>query len=119
MSNINNILPEGEEEFTDEDYLHYINENLSPEEAYRLEKEMLEDGFVNDAMEGLSSIKNKESIETSVENLNRQLNKIVQTRIDKKRKRKLPSNQWAIIAVGITLFIAIISYYIIHLNGVK
>ena len=119
MSNINNILPDGEDGFSDEDYLHYIKEDLSPEEAYRIEKEMMEDGIVNDAMEGLSSIKNKESIAASVENLNRQLNKIVQTRIDKKRKRKLPSNQWAIIAVGITLVLIIITYYIIHLNGVK
>ncbi len=115
MSNINKILSEGEEGFTEEDYLHYLNQELSPEEAHLIEKEMLEDGFVNDAMEGLSAIKSKEAIEASVENLNRQLNKIVQTRIDKKRKRKLPSNQWAIIAVGITLVLIIITFYIIHL----
>ncbi len=119
MSNINNILSDGEDGFSDDDYLHYIKEDLSPEEAYHIEKEMMEDGFVNDAIEGLSSIKNKEAIGASVENLNRKLNKIVQTRIDKKRKRKLPSNQWAIIAVGIILVLVIITYYIIHLNGVK
>lgn len=107
MKNIDNILS-NEEGFEDEDLLKYLNQNLSPEELHELEKAMLQDTFVNDAIEGLSEIKDKEQINKSIDQLNNHLGKMIKDRTEKKRKRKIPSNQWTVTAIAITLSLVVL-----------
>jgi len=76
-----------------------------------------EDPFMKDAMEGLEMIEDKSKIDQSVLSMNNNLNKILDSRKQRKKKHSLPSNQWALLAVGIVLLLAIISYFVIHLNG--
>ena len=118
MKDIDNILS-NEEGFEDEDLLKYLNQNLSPEEAHKLEKAMLQDAFVNDAIEGLSAIKDKEQINKSIDQLNNHLGKILKERTEKKKKRKIPSNQWTVVAIAITLLLVVLGYYVLHLKGFK
>ena len=119
MNDIDNILSNSEEGFEDEDFLKYLKEDLSPEEAHELEKTMLQDGFINDAIEGLSEIKDKEQINKSIDQLNSHLGKLIKERTEKKKKRRIPSNQWTVIAIAITLILVVLGYYVLHLNGFR
>ena len=81
------------------------------------EKIEKEDPFMKDAFEGLQLIKDKGEIDKSVLTINNNLNKLLETRKERKRKRTIPSNQWTLLAIGIVLLLAILGYFVIHLHG--
>ena len=76
-----------------------------------------EDPFMKDAFEGLQLIKDKGEVDKSVLTINNNLNKLLETRKERKRKRTIPSNQWTLLAIGIVLLLAILGYFVIHLHG--
>ena len=119
MNDLHNIPSNNEETFSNEELLDYINNNLAPEEQHHLEKNIEQDPFMFDAIEGLQGISDKAQITTSINELNQHLSKLVNTKNKRKQKRKLPFNQWAMLAVVVVLFVSIITYFIIHLQLVK
>ncbi len=79
----------------------------------------VDDPFQSDANEGLQLIHDKTEIDKSVQSINNNLNKLLDSRKQRKKKHTIPSNQWALVAVGIVLILAILAYFVIHLNGMK
>jgi len=61
MPDVNDDILNSEEELSDEQLLNYLRGYLSHEDAHDIEEQMIDDSFVNDAIEGLqqfSSTKN-------------------------------------------------------------
>ena len=78
-----------------------------------------DDPFLKEANEGLQLIHDKSGIDKSVQSMNNNLNKLLDSRKQRKKKHTIPSNQWAFLAIGVVLLLAILAYFVIHLNGMK
>jgi hypothetical protein len=115
VANLKDILNE-DDDLRDEDLLKYVQENLSREEEYKVEKQIADSDFVSDAVEGLQSIQNKRSIEQYVDELNRQLRKQVSVKKRRKEKRKWKEERWIIISVVIVLLLCILAYAVVRYN---
>ena len=93
--------------------LDYLNKKLSAAEAHEVEKQMAEDEFMNDAVEGLENFKNKKDLSLLVEQLNNDLKKQTAKKKKKKEKRKLRDQPWLYITIIILLGLIIISFVLI------
>lgn len=113
MADLKDILNE-DDELRNEDLLKYLQGELPPEDRHKLEKQMADCSFVDDAVEGLQAIGNKASIESYVEDLNRQLHKQVATKKLRKDKRRLRDNPWVVVAVVVVLGLCILGYVVVR-----
>jgi len=100
---------------SNEQLLAQLNSGLFNASQTEISKEVEDDAFFADALEGLSNIKDKQAIDNQIEGLNAQLNTLIKDRNKKKLKRKLPTNRWTIIAIALTLGLATMGYLIIYL----
>jgi hypothetical protein len=114
MADVTNILHD--DELKDDQLINYLQGNVSNEERHAIEAQMLEDDFTNDAVEGLETLANKAQLPDYIEQLNRQLQKNITTKKQRKAKRKLKDNPWIVIAIGIVLVICVLGYYVLHLK---
>ena len=119
MKDLYNTSSNKEEAVTDKELVDYITHDLSLEEQLHVEKAIEDDPFTLDAIEGLKEIPDKQQINQSINELNQHLSKLVDTKNKRKQKRKLPVDQWAMLAVIVILFVSIITYFIIHLQASK
>jgi hypothetical protein len=113
VPDLKDILNE-DDDLKNDELLKYLQGDLSKDEQHEVEKQMASSDFVSDAMEGLQQIPNKRSIDDYVNELNRQLQKQVSAKKQRKEKRKLKDNQWIIIAVVIVLGFCILGYAMIR-----
>jgi CHASE3 domain sensor protein len=113
VSDLKDILNE-EDDPRNDDLLKYIQGDLSKDEQYEVEKQIASSDFTSDAMDGLQQIRNKRSIDDYVDELNRQLQKQVSVKKQRKEKRKLKDNQWIVIAVVVVLGLCILGYAVIR-----
>lgn len=115
MADLNDILFDNNEQPKDDDLINYIKDNLSEEEKYELEKKTIDSGFVNDALEGLQKFNEKKDLDHYVQQLNKNLEKQLTEKKQRRQKRVLKENPWTIITLILLLTICIIGYYLIHL----
>ena len=106
LSNLNNDIEQDK-------LLDYLNKKLSASEAHELEKQMADDEFMNDAVEGLEHFKDKTNLPSLVEQLNRDLKKQTEKKKLRKEKRKLKEQPWLYITLVILLLLTIISFIVI------
>jgi len=78
-----------------------------------LEKKMLDDPFVNDAVEGLQKIKSNKNIDQYVFQLNKELHQHLTSRKKRKKPSFLNPQIWSIIAIILILSLIILSYFLI------
>lgn len=117
MNKDKNNTNKGKSPISSEQLLAHLNDNLAKNIHKDLPKEMNDDAFFADAIEGLSGIKDNEAISNQIALLNTQLNSMLKDRNIKKKKRKLPTNRWTIIAIALTIGLACIGYLVIFLNS--
>jgi hypothetical protein len=110
---LKDILSNLNKDIEQDKLLDYLNKNLSYAEAHEVEKQMADDEFMNDAVEGLENFKNKKDLSLLVEQLNADLKKQTAKKKLKKEKRKLKDQSWLYITIVILLLLAIIGYLVI------
>lgn len=111
--NLKDILSNLNKDIEQDKLLDYLNKNLSAAEAHELEKQMADDEFMNDAVEGLERFKNKQDVSLVVQQLNTELKKQTAKKKARKEKRRLKDQPWLYIAIAILLLLIIISYLVI------
>ncbi|MEP6512988.1 MAG: hypothetical protein ABJA79_03925 [Parafilimonas sp.] len=104
-----------DDELNEQQLLNYIKGNASVDESHLVEKQMADSGFVNDAVEGLQSLKEK-NLDDYVQQINKKLHRHLTKKKNQKSKRKIKDLQWVIIAVIIILLICTIAYGIIRMK---
>jgi hypothetical protein len=114
MADLRDILSD-DEQLNEDDLMKYLDDNLSEEKKLEFEKKVAASNFDNDAVDGLKSFKNKQSLNDYVNQINRNLDKQLQLKKQKKEKRKFKDFSWIILTVILILFICIIGYFVIHL----
>lgn len=116
MSEPKNILS-NHTELNEEQLLNYVDDQLTNEQRHALEMEMLNNPFMQDAVEGLQAFKNKQAIEDYVFELNKQLQHQTTKKKTRKSKRKLKEQDWIMISVVIILMLCIFGYMVIKKLG--
>lgn len=112
--NLKDILAHLSTEVDQETLLLYLQGKLSEEKKHELEKQLIDNQFASDAMEGLGEIRDKQQIAFMVEMLNRDLRKKTEAKRKRRDRLKLPNQSWLYISVLILLILIIISYLIIY-----
>ncbi len=79
-----NILISGTNQINDQQLMDYLNNRLSKSKVHDLEKEMADDSFINDAVEGLQQLNSQSDIQQSVT----QLNQVLQQQVIRNRQRR-------------------------------
>ena len=115
-SDLKDILSNSNKDIDNQKLMDYLTNELSKAESHNLEKDMAEDEFLNDAVEGLQKVESKRDLQAYVEQLNAELLK--QTAKNKKRKdkRKLKDQPYTYITILIILILIIIGFIIIKRN---
>jgi hypothetical protein len=107
LSNLNN-------EIEQEKLLDYLNKHMSAQETHDLEKQMVDDEMLDDAMEGLQAFGNKENLPLYVEQLNRELKKQLEKKRARKEKRRWKDKPWIYVAIVVMLILLVVCYFVIR-----
>lgn len=110
--NLKDILGNSNKDIDNQKLMDYLSKKLSNAEEHDLEKMMADDEFMNDAVEGLQQFKNKSSIDTYTEQLNRSLQKQLAQKQQRREKRKLKEQPWILLAIITLLLLCIIAYMV-------
>jgi len=110
---LKDILSNLSKDIEQDKLLDYLNKKLSATEAHEVEKQMADDDFMNDAVEGLENFKNKKDLSLLVNQLNKDLKKQTANKKLKKDKRKLQDQPWLYFTIVLLLILVIISYVLV------
>jgi hypothetical protein len=108
----NDIINDPSADLDENMLMDYLEGKLNTSDKHRVEKIMSESGFVNDAVEGLSGMKDKQKIATILQQLNAQLH----TKTAKKKKRYnqlIPDQQTLTIASIVTILLLVVIAFVI------
>ena len=111
---LKDILSPSNKDSGQEELLKYLNKQLSAGQQHELEKQLLNDDFENDAVEGLEQIDNKASLELTVNALNRELRKKTANKKKQKEKLQLKPQWWLYFSILILLIILVMIYLYLH-----
>ncbi|MEO6668236.1 MAG: hypothetical protein ABIN36_02095 [Ferruginibacter sp.] len=112
---LKDILSNLNKDIEQEKLLQYLNKKLPHAEQHELEKQMNDDEFMNDAVEGLQQLPNKSAIPGYVEQINAELKKQLDKKKKRKEKRKIPNQYWTYISVILLLLLIVIAYVILKI----
>ena len=107
-----NILSKAKE-IDQQKLLDYMQDKLSPEERYEIEKLLIDADFESDAAEGLSRIEDKKKLPVVINELNRQLIKKLSKRRKPSRKGPIPNLMIPVITTIIILFLVMMFYLLL------
>ncbi len=114
-NDLKNILAASNKDIDNQELLSYLSKHLSQAENHEVEKTMAEDDFMNDAVEGLQQISNKNEIPYHLEKLNEGLLQQLAKKKERKKRRWKDNPQIYVVIVIILLllmlcFVAIRKY---------
>ena len=112
--NLKDILSNLNPEVDQEALMQYLQGKLSAQEQHELEKQMMNDDFDADALEGLQEFKNKKNIASLVDQLNTDLKRRTEKKKRFKEKLKLNLDSNLVVAIIIILLLIILSYMVLH-----
>lgn len=110
---LKDILSNLNKDIEQDKLLDYLNKKLSAADAHEVEKQMADDAFMNDAVEGLEHFKNKKDLSALVDQLNKDLKKQTAKKKARKEKRRLKDQPWLYITLVVLLMLVIISFVLI------
>ena len=110
---LKDILSNLNKEIEQDKLLDYLNKKLPASEAHELEKQMADDEFMNDAVEGLETFNNKKDLSSYVQQLNQDLHKQLEKKKNRKEKRKLKSQPWVYFTIILLLLLIVICYLLV------
>lgn len=108
-----NILSNSNKDIDNQKLMDYLSGKLTEQERHEVEKWMVDNDFENEAVEGLQHFSGKKNLQGYVDQLNKELNKYIQQKKDRRNKRKVKENPWMYIAVVFILIIVVVAYFVI------
>jgi predicted secreted protein len=112
--NYKDILSNLSTEVDQETLLLYLQGKLSDEKRHEVEKQLLQDEFDDEAVEGLQDFKDKEQIRYMVEMLNRDLKKKTEKKKQRREKMNIKDQPWLYISALIIILLIVLSYLVIR-----
>ncbi len=108
-----NILSNSNKDIDNQKLMDYLSDKLSGEEKHTVEKAMIDSEMMNDAMEGLSGLKNKKDVSALVAQLNVNLKKQLEKKKSKKIKRNIKDLSWLYLTIVLILMLLVIGFLVI------
>ena len=112
---LKDILTNRLTEIDQETLLLYLQGKLSADQQHKVEKELLENEFAAEALEGLQGITDKQKIAMLVDQLNRDLKERTRKKYRRKPVRTLGVDPILLLTLLIIILLIVVSYIIIHL----
>ena len=115
-----NILSNSNKDIDNQKLMDYLSGKLSSGEKHDVEKALVDSEMMNDAVEGLEKLKNKD-VSALVELLNGNLQKQLEKKKSKKLKHRIKDLPWLYLTIILILLIILISFFVIkrHLGSEK
>lgn len=113
QSNLKDILSRMSADIDQETLMLYLQGKLSPEKEHELEKQILDNEFAADAIDGLQDFKDKKKLAVVVEQLNNDLKKKTAIKKARRQKRVIQTEPWLLLSLAIILFLVVICYFIL------
>ncbi|MEP6950661.1 MAG: hypothetical protein ABI863_15355 [Ginsengibacter sp.] len=107
-----NILSNSNKEIDNQKLMDYLSGKLSTGEKHDFEKTLVDSEMMNDAVEGLEKLKNK-NVSALVEQLNTNLHKQLEKKKSKKQKRRIKDLPWLYLSIILILVIILIAFIVI------
>jgi len=107
------ILSNDNKNIDNRELMDYLNNQLTEAKKHAVEKNMADDDFTNDAVEGLQEFHSTKDIPLFVEQLNKDLRKKTAKNKKRREKRKWKNEPFTYITVIIILLLILISYLVI------
>jgi len=102
------------QQVSEEQLLSYLEGNLSPDQQHQIEEVLLDDPFLNDAVEGLAAIKDKEQIGRITAQLNLHLRRqIKEKKALRRQRRKFNPDRQTWMYILVILLLAVLSWAVI------
>jgi hypothetical protein len=114
MEDITNIWTSNDE-LNEEQLMQYVKGNAREEDIHAIEKQMADDPFVNDAIEGLQNFTSPKKLDDYVGQLNKKLQQQLDVKKQKKEKREIKHLGWVIFSVVLILVLCVLGFVVIHL----
>ncbi len=114
QENLKDILSHLATEVDQETLLLYLQDKLTPEKKHELEKQLAENEFASDALDGLQQVKDKQQIRYMIEMLNRDLRKKVEKKKERREKLKLPDQSTTYITILILLILIVLCFIVVR-----
>jgi len=109
---LKDILTNLNKDIEQEKLLEYINRKLSSEEQHAIERQLNDDPFMSDAVDGLQDLGNTQ-LPILVRQLNDGLRKELAKKKNRRKKRNLPQQAWVYFTVILLLVLVVTAYIII------
>jgi hypothetical protein len=111
---LKDILSNDNKNIDNRQLMDYLNDQLSEANKHAVEKNMADDNFTNDAVEGLQEFAATKDIPLFVEQLNNDLQKKTAKNKRRKEKRQWKGQPYTYIAIVIILLLLLTSYFIVR-----
>ena len=118
MEDLGNILL-NDDELNEEQLKQYLSGNISVDALHNIEKQMADSEFVNDAVEGLQAFSSSKNLDEYVTQLNKNLHQQLESKKQRKEKRKIRNESWIIIAVITILLLCVVAFIVIKMQRDK
>lgn len=112
MADWKTILSENEHQPGDEELLNYLRDELSEAQKHDFEQKTLDSAFINDALEGLQSVKSQHLPEFTAQ-INKKLQQQLADKKQRTEKRKVIENRWLVLAIIMLLAICVLGYLLV------
>src|SRR5687768_10088958 len=116
-SDLINILSNSNKDIDNQKLMDYISGKLSAKDKHEVEQWMVDNNFESEALEGLQTLNDKKDLQAYVDQLNRELNKYLQQKKQRRDKRKIKEIPWAYVGIVLILMLIIVAYFIIQKLG--
>jgi hypothetical protein len=114
MSNdLLNILSNSNKDIDNQKLMDYLSGKLPEHERHEVEKWMVDNDFASEAVEGLQNFSGKKNLQVYVDHLNKELNKYIQQKKERRERRRIKENPWVYVAIIFILVIAVVAYLVI------
>ena len=111
--NYKDILSNLSNDVDQETLLLYLQGKLSEEKKHEVEKQLMQNEFDEDAIDGLQEFKDKEQLQYMVEMLNRDLKKKTAKKKQRQEKMKIKDQPWLYISILILILLIVLCYIVI------
>jgi hypothetical protein len=115
--NLKDILSNLHSEVDQEMLLKYLQGHLTAIQQHEVEKNLLDDPFEADAMEGLENMHDKSQLSEFVEQLNCDLKKKTSRKKNWLFKRDAKLEPWLLLAIVLILLLVVIGFIVIYRFG--
>ena len=111
---LKDILSNSNKDIDNQALLNYLGNKLSGKGSHDIEKNMVDDPFMNDAVEGLQEMDSKKDLQVYIDQLNYGLQKQLAKKKNRRNKRRWRDQPYVYVAIIIILLLLALCYAVFN-----